>query len=1364
MESLKLIRSFILSLCVMLLVFTQQSFSQTTFKAFLSGSNETPSITSPASGTITATLTGTELVVEGDFEGLVGDYSGSHIHLGMAGEAGGVLFSLTAVTNVDNKGGTYVGASNTFNLSAGQVDTLEARGLYINIHTSEYGGGELRAQLQPEMDAYFRTNLSGAFEVLPAKSNATGSIVMELDADTLYVSGSFNSLTGDYSASHLHIAPIGEGGGVAFTLTPTLAVDNRSGTYFAANNKFTLTAQQKQDLWDRKFYMNIHSSTYGGGELRGQITPPLTASFYAKLSGTGEKPSINSSGAGAVLIELSGDSLFVSGSFQALGSEFTGAHIHTGHAGESGGVAVALTSTLEPGNMAGYFSATDNRFELTSQQKIDLLARKMYINVHSQNNTSGEIRGQILGDASAYFHTHLLGVHEIQPVNVQGMGSTIVELSGSRAIVSGGFESLFGDFTGSHIHTGKVDANGSVAIALSPTTNTVNGVTEGEFDVSTNTFTLTSAQIDSLFNESLYVNVHSSNTPSGEIRGQLLFDVANQYPEPPFFTSPGNGDLVELSTTASTALDITWGHDGIDLDGNKVVYIWQLATDENFNNIVINANVGTEKMFSTTHGDFNMLLSDIGVASGGETLLYHRVYASDGSDLAVSDTLVITARRPNFGSEMFEILLSGSNEVPPITSPAYGKVSASFNGTHLVLDGEFEGLTGEFTGAHLHFGQSGQSGGVEIAVSPNINVDMKSGTFADFDTSYALTPDQVSKLHSRALYLNIHSSAYPSGELRGQVVPKSDYYFRTNLSGAFQTPAFNSMGSGAATLELVGDTLRVSGSFANLSDDYIASHIHIAPVGSSGPVSITLNPTIEVDNRSGVFIADQNQFVLNADQKAALWNREFYINIHVSELALAELRGNITPPVTAAFYSSLSGTAENESVQSDGNGALVLELVGDSLIVTGSFDNLFSLFSGSHIHTGHAGENGPVAFVLSDLIMRLDQKAGQFITGNKFGLNADQKEALFNRGMYINVHSDLFSGGEIRGQILGDATAYFKTKLNGNHENDPVLDAEGFGAANIEFAGDRIIVSGGFDQLSSAFSGAHIHAGPVDNNGGVEIALSPTVTDDTTGVFDPTMNTYTVTTNQVTTLFSEGTYLNVHSSANPGGELRGQLLFGDNFFPSAVEITTPTDGAELTVSGSASTTFTAEWSKANDPNGNELRYVWAVSSDSEFDEILYMVNVGSDTNATLTFDALDGLLADLNIGLNASTTLYHSVMVTDGSNESFSEPKSVNLTRGMLISNEEEPGIEPLVFGLDQNYPNPFNPSTTISFTLSETGNATLKVYNMLGQEVATLANERLNSGSHTFNFDASALASGMYIYRLQAQNQTITKRMMLIK
>ena len=94
------------------------------------------------------------------------------------------------------------------------------------------------------------------------------------------------------------------------------------------------------------------------------------------------------------------------------------------------------------------------------------------------------------------------------------------------------------------------------------------------------------------------------------------------------------------------------------------------------------------------------------------------------------------------------------------------------------------------------------------------------------------------------------------------------------------------------------------------------------------------------------------------------------------------------------------------------------------------------------------------------------------------------------------------------------------------------------------------------------------------------------------------------------------------------------------------------------------------------------------------------------------------------------------------------------------------PGAEgvPNVFELHQNYPNPFNPATTISFTLGKTGFTTLTVFNLLGQKVATLFSGSLSAGRHEVKFDASAVSSGMYFYRLESGNLSSVKKMMLLK
>ena len=88
----------------------------------------------------------------------------------------------------------------------------------------------------------------------------------------------------------------------------------------------------------------------------------------------------------------------------------------------------------------------------------------------------------------------------------------------------------------------------------------------------------------------------------------------------------------------------------------------------------------------------------------------------------------------------------------------------------------------------------------------------------------------------------------------------------------------------------------------------------------------------------------------------------------------------------------------------------------------------------------------------------------------------------------------------------------------------------------------------------------------------------------------------------------------------------------------------------------------------------------------------------------------------------------------------------------------------PANYNLSQNYPNPFNPSTTINFDMPKEGFVTLKVYNTSGKEVASLVNETRSAGYHSVNFNASALSSGVYYYRLETNGISKTMKMALIK
>ncbi|MGH7450172.1 MAG: T9SS type A sorting domain-containing protein, partial [bacterium] len=81
-----------------------------------------------------------------------------------------------------------------------------------------------------------------------------------------------------------------------------------------------------------------------------------------------------------------------------------------------------------------------------------------------------------------------------------------------------------------------------------------------------------------------------------------------------------------------------------------------------------------------------------------------------------------------------------------------------------------------------------------------------------------------------------------------------------------------------------------------------------------------------------------------------------------------------------------------------------------------------------------------------------------------------------------------------------------------------------------------------------------------------------------------------------------------------------------------------------------------------------------------------------------------------------------------------------------------------------QSYPNPFNAETVIEYELPEPGQVVMKVYNLVGKEVATLVNAKQTKGKYRISFDASHLPSGIYVYRLIANNQTVAKKMLVTK
>ena len=340
------------------------------------------------------------------------------------------------------------------------------------------------------------------------------------------------------------------------------------------------------------------------------------------------------------------------------------------------------------------------------------------------------------------------------------------------------------------------------------------------------------------------------------------------------------------------------------------------------------------------------------------------------------------------------------------------------------------------------------------------------------DSSMWMTPEETlineeifAVLASGGHYVNVHSDAFPNGEIRGQILTDNFALATFALSGEQEVPVVDT----AATFEV------------------LASGGH-------------------------------------------------YVNVHTPANGSGELRGQILTSNFALATFGLSGDQQVPvaSTSAMGNGyALVntstyeLELVID----TTGVDNA----TGAHIHTGDIGTNG-------DVLVALEQSTsdpGMWMTPADTAINADILAVLAGGGHYVNVHTPAFPDGEIRGQIVTPQYVIATFGLSGAQEVPAVTTmASGNGYAlvnSLTYDLDLVVHTNGVDDATAA----HIHTGRVGMNGDVLVALEQSADD--AGMW-MTADDAMLTPAIFEVLASGGHYVNVHTPANPSGELRGQIL------------------------------------------------------------------------------------------------------------------------------------------------------------------------------------------------------------------------------
>jgi len=351
-------------------------------------------------------------------------------------------------------------------LTASQISSFDAQGLYFNVHSAANPNGEIRSQIVPSATAFisdagspvtsnnFSTLLSGAQEVPANTSKATGYGTVVLDPVAKTISGVIVTSGIVGTAAHIHDGLPGVNGGVIFPLTGGPTVWTLAPTI--------ITDAQIARLTAGAYYFNVHSTAAPNGEIRGQLTQQVR---FAELTGASEVPAVTTAASGTGVLALDPITSQISGFVKTSGITGTVAHIHEAAAGVNGPVIVPLTET--PAGSGIWAVAAGQT--LTPGQIASFNAGNLYYNVHSVANPGGEIRGQIVAANIKIGNAVLDGTKEVPAVTTAASGTGLMTLNSITRQVTGNIKNTGIAGTLAHVHDGVAGVNGPVIIPLTLT-------------------------------------------------------------------------------------------------------------------------------------------------------------------------------------------------------------------------------------------------------------------------------------------------------------------------------------------------------------------------------------------------------------------------------------------------------------------------------------------------------------------------------------------------------------------------------------------------------------------------------------------------------------------------------------------------------------------------------------------------------------------------------------------------------------------------------------------------------------------------------------------------------------------------------
>jgi Cu/Zn superoxide dismutase len=262
--------------------------------------------------------------------------------------------------------------------------------------------------------------------------------------------------------------------------------------------------------------VNVHTAANPGGEIRGQVLLASGAELEARLTAQQEIPTNLSTALGTATLTLTSEGLAFALTVDGLTGPITAAHFHRAPPGVNGGVVRTITGDFIGNTATGVWKSSDAE-PLTAALITELLKGNLYLNVHTAANPGGEIRGQVRLAGGDGRGAVLAAGNEVPPANSVGIGCASMTLTDQGLIFRLSANELTSALIAAHFHNAPFGVNGPV---VRPITGDFAALTADGVWTPADASPLTSALIGELVQDNIYLNLHTTNNPGGEIRGQ----------------------------------------------------------------------------------------------------------------------------------------------------------------------------------------------------------------------------------------------------------------------------------------------------------------------------------------------------------------------------------------------------------------------------------------------------------------------------------------------------------------------------------------------------------------------------------------------------------------------------------------------------------------------------------------------------------------------------------------------------------------------------------------------------------------------------------------------------------------------------